>query len=138
MRPGQPDAPSAAAPVRAGRYRLLVVDDSLTTRAMEVGLLEAAGYEVTAAADGLDAWSILQRERFDAIISDVDMPNLDGFGLTERVRADPRLKGIPIVLVTAMEQREDHDRGLRLGANAYVMKSDFDQTLLIDLVRRML
>lgn len=135
--------PDRAAPAReptskAGRSRILVVDDSLTTRAMEVGLLEAAGYEVMAAADGLDAWSLLQRERFDAIISDVDMPNLDGFGLTERVRADPRLSGIPIVLVTAMEQREDHDRGLRLGANAYMMKSAFDQTLLIDLVRRML
>lgn len=123
---------------RAGKPRLLVVDDSLTTRAMEVGLLEAAGYEVAAAADGMEAWASLQSGTFDAVVSDVDMPNMDGFELTEKIRADGRLKDLPIVLVTALEKREDHDRGLRLGANAYMMKSAFDQSMLIDLVRRVL
>jgi len=123
---------------RHGKARLLVVDDSITTRAMEVGLLEAAGYEVRAAADGAEAWSILQDGEFDAVISDVDMPNMDGFALTEKIRADRRLSDLPIVLVTALERREDHDRGIRLGANAYMLKSAFDQSMLIDLVRRVL
>ena len=123
---------------RQGKPRLLVVDDSITTRAMEVGLLEAAGYEVKAAADGMEAWTALQGGEFDAVISDVDMPNMDGFELTEKVRADRKLKDLPIVLVTALERREDHDRGLRLGANAYMLKSAFDQSMLIDLVRRVL
>ncbi|MFT0858781.1 response regulator [Ancylobacter sp. G4_0304] len=128
----------AKPPVRRRAPRLLVVDDSITTRAMEVGLLEAAGYEVTAASDGLQAWSALQAGDFDAVISDVDMPNMDGFELTAKVRSDPRFVQLPIVLVTALEDREDHERGLRLGANAYMMKSAFDQSMLIDLVRRVL
>lgn len=120
------------------KQRLLIVDDSLTTRAMECGLLEAAGYEVEAVADGMEAWSALQLRPFDAVISDVDMPHMNGFELTERIRADPRLKQLPVVLVTALEERKDHDLGLKLGANAYMMKSAFDQSLLIDLVRRVL
>lgn len=137
------DHPRRAAPAprpvrRQGKPRLLVVDDSITTRAMETGLLEAAGYEVHAAADGMEAWTVLQSGAFDAVISDIDMPRMDGFELTERIRADARLKQLPIVLVTALEKREDHERGLRLGANAYMMKSAFDQSMLIDLVRRVL
>lgn len=135
--------PRRAAPAprpmrRQGKPRLLVVDDSITTRAMETGLLEAAGYEVHAASDGMEAWTVLQNGEFDAVISDIDMPRMDGFELTERIRADARLKRLPIVLVTALEKREDHERGLRLGANAYMMKSAFDQSMLIDLVRRVL
>lgn len=135
--------PRRAAPAprpvrRQGKPRLLVVDDSITTRAMETGLLEAAGYEVHAASDGMEAWTVLQSGEFDAVISDIDMPRMDGFELTERIRADARLKQLPIVLVTALEKREDHERGLRLGANAYMMKSAFDQSMLIDLVRRVL
>lgn len=124
--------------VRQRAPKLLVADDSITTRAMEVGLLEAAGYEVVAASDGFEAWSALQAGDFDAIISDVDMPNMDGFELTQKVRSDPKFGKLPIVLVTALEDREDHERGLRLGANAYMMKSAFDQSMLIDLVRRVL
>ncbi|MEP9380547.1 response regulator [Aquabacter sp. CN5-332] len=123
---------------RPGKPRLLIVDDSLTTRAMEMGLLEAAGYEVHAAADGVEAWAALQTRDFDAVVSDVDMPNMDGFELTGRIRADARLRQLPVVLVTALERREDHERGIRLGANAYMMKSAFDQSMLIDLVRRVL
>ena len=130
--------PGARPAARTRTPRLLVVDDSITTRAMEVGLLEAAGYQVVAASDGLEAWSALQQGDFDAIISDIDMPNMDGFQLTEKVRSDQRLGHVPIVLVTALENREDHERGLRLGANAYMMKSAFDQSMLIDLVRRVL
>lgn len=134
-----PARQSSGRPARLGRrHRLLIVDDSLTTRAMEAGLLEAAGYEVEAVADGVEAWSALQQRPFDAVVSDVDMPNMNGFELTQKIRSDPRLKPLPIVLVTALEEREDHDRGLKLGANAYMMKSAFDQSLLIDLVRRVL
>ncbi|MEP9355924.1 response regulator [Xanthobacter sp. KR7-65] len=132
------DAAAPAPARRPGKQRLLIVDDSLTTRAMEVGLLEAAGYEVESAADGMEAWAALQRRPFDAVVSDVDMPRMDGFELTQRIRDTPRLRQLPIVLLTALEKREDHDKGLRLGANAYMMKSAFDQSLLIDLVRQVL
>lgn len=138
QRPERARAAATAQLQRAGKHRLLIVDDSLTTRAMEAGLLEAAGYEVEAAANGLEAWAALQSRPFDAVVSDVDMPSMDGFELTEKIRSDPRLKQLPIVLVTALERREDHERGIRLGANAYMMKSAFDQSLLIDLVRRVL
>ncbi|KZD06196.1 hybrid sensor histidine kinase/response regulator [Oceanibaculum pacificum] len=115
---------------------VLVVDDSVTTRIMEKNLLEASGYEVRIAKHGLDALDILKRERIDIIVSDVDMPVMDGFELTSRVRADPALSGIPVILVTALESPEDKRRGMDLGANAYIVKSQFDESQLLDIVRR--
>jgi two-component system, chemotaxis family, sensor kinase CheA len=119
------------------KLRLLVVDDSITTRTMERNLFEAAGYRVSVAADGLDGWNVLQSEKVDVVVSDIDMPRMNGFELTSRIRAHPGLAELPIVLVTALEAREDKERGLRVGANAYVLKSGFDQTNLLDIVRRL-
>ena len=131
-------SPTAAAPTTLRPApRVLVVDDSITTRMMERNLFEAAGYAVRAAADGIDAWEILQSEEIDVIVSDVDMPRMDGFELTERVRSNPRLAELPVVLVTALEAREDKERGIRVGANAYVLKSGFNQAHLLDIVRRL-
>jgi two-component system chemotaxis sensor kinase CheA len=130
----QRTAVAAAAP---RTVRVLVVDDSITTRTMERSLFETAGYRVRVAADGLDGWNVLQSEEIDLVVSDVDMPRLDGFELTARIRAHPKFAGLPVVLVSALETREDKDRGLRAGANAYVMKSGFDQTTLLEIVRRL-
>ncbi|MGH2947653.1 MAG: response regulator [Solirubrobacteraceae bacterium] len=133
------EGPPAAAPqpVAAQPPLVLVVDDTLTTRTMERSLLEAAGYRVSVAVDGAEAWAALQREDFDLVVSDVDMPNLDGFELTGRIREDARLAGLPVVLVSALESREDKERGIRVGANAYVAKSSFDRSNLLDIIRRL-
>jgi two-component system chemotaxis sensor kinase CheA len=132
-----PGATPAKAAEESRPSAVLVVDDSITTRTMEKNLLEAAGYKVQVAADGIEAWSALKTERFDLVVSDVDMPRLNGFDLTSRIRADPDLADLPVVLVTALESREDKERGIEVGANAYVIKSGFDQSKLLDIVGRL-
>lgn len=117
---------------------ILVVDDSITTRTMEKTLLEAEGYRVRVAVDGLDAWTILKTEELDLVLSDVDMPRMDGLELTARIRADAQLADLPVVLVTALESREDKERGVEVGANAYVVKSSFDQANVLSTIRRLI
>lgn len=132
--------PPAEAVAHVGRGRqpvLLVVDDSITTRTMEKNLLEAAGYQVKVAVDGMEAWTLLNTEAFDLIVSDVDMPRMDGFELTARIRADRKLSELPVVLVTALESRENKERGIEVGANAYILKSSFDQSSLLEFIRRL-
>ncbi len=134
-------APASAALVAAESVprtrRILVVDDSITTRTMERNLFEAAGYAVRVAADGIDAWTILQTDEVDVVVSDIDMPRMNGFDLTSRIREDSRLAQLPVVLVTALEAREDKEQGVRVGANAYVLKSAFDQSNLLEIVGRL-
>lgn len=133
----RPPAP-AAGPEEKGRQPvLLVVDDSITTRTMEKNLLEAAGYQVRVAVDGVEAWTLLKSEEVDLVVSDVDMPRMDGFELTTRIRADRKLAELPVVLVTALESREDKERGIEVGANAYIIKSSFDQSNLLEILRRL-
>ncbi len=136
---GRPTAPlfPTVLPQRV-RQRILLVDDSPTTRALEQSLLEAAGYEVIACADGAEAWERLRHVGADALVTDVEMPRMDGFALTEAVRASPRFARLPVVLVTARESPEDKARGLDLGASAYLVKSAFDQTNLLETLRRLL
>ena len=117
---------------------ILVADDSITTRTLIRGLLEAAGFIVRAAADGSQAWELLQNEKFDLLISDVDMPGITGFDLSIKVRSNSRLGKIPIILITGQERIEDRQRGLKLGANAYIEKSSFDKGLLLETVTRFL
>lgn len=117
---------------------ILIVDDSITTRTMEKSLLETAGYQTRVAVDGADAWSLLKTEPVDLVLSDVDMPRMNGLDLTARIRADSKLAGLPVVLVTALESREDKERGIEVGANAYVVKSNFDQSNLLEIIRRFL
>jgi two-component system chemotaxis sensor kinase CheA len=105
---------------------------------MEKNLFEAAGYAVTTAVDGMDAWSILQTIEVDLVVSDIDMPRMNGFDLTAQIRGDGRLAETPVVLVTALESRADKERGIRIGANAYVLKSSFDQTNLLEIVGRLI
>lgn len=118
--------------------RILVADDSFTSRGLLKGILEAADYDVMTANDGLDAWNALKQGRFDLLVSDVEMPRMDGFTLTSRVRADRELGHLPIVLVTALKSPEDRARGLEAGANAYLAKSGFEGDSLIDAIRRLI
>jgi two-component system chemotaxis sensor kinase CheA len=127
-----------APPAPPGKKRLLVVDDSVTTRALEKTILEAAGYEVVTAADGEAAWRLLQEGGADLVVSDVEMPLLDGFALTEALRASPRFRALPVVLVTGRASEEDRARGLRAGADAYLVKSGFDQRALLEAIARLL
>jgi two-component system chemotaxis sensor kinase CheA len=120
------------------RATILVVEDSVTTRTLEKNLLEAAGYSVVVAGDGLEAWGLLESGGCDLIVADVEMPRMDGFSLTARVRSDQRLRDLPVVLVTSRSTREDRERGVEAGADAYIVKGAFDQERLLDTIRRLL
>jgi two-component system chemotaxis sensor kinase CheA len=122
----------------AVRKRLLVADDSITTRTLIKTILEASGYEVAAAADGAEAWQLLQDKNFDLVVSDVDMPRMDGFALTETIRGSKRFRTLPVILVTALESDADKVRGMQAGADAYLKKSAFDQRNLLETIRRLL
>jgi two-component system chemotaxis sensor kinase CheA len=120
------------------RRRVLLVDDSITTRTLEKNILESAGYEVLVAADGEEAWALVQSEPLDAIAADIAMPRMDGFVLTEKVKGDERFKDLPVVLVTSLESPEDKIRGLEAGADAYITKSTFDQLEMLDAIERLI
>ena len=115
-----------------------MVDDSITSRSLEKSILEAHGYRVRVAVDGLEALELLRAEKADLIITDIQMPRMDGFGLVEALKADSRLKGIPVIIVSSLERPEDQERGLLLGADAYVVKRKFDQTELLEAIRQMI
>jgi two-component system chemotaxis sensor kinase CheA len=130
---------SAKAPVRVAaatpeRKSILVAEDSITARTLIKHVLEAAGYRVKTAVDGADAWMSLGDEKFHLVVSDVEMPKLGGFELTAKIRADPKLAALPVILVTSLGSREDRERGIDAGANAYIVKDSFDQSALLRLV----
>ena len=117
---------------------ILVVEDSITSRALLKNILESAGYRVSVAVDGIDAYTVLKTASFDLVVSDVEMPRMDGFDLTVKMRADKQLAALPVVLVTALESRAHRERGIDVGANAYIVKSNFDQSNLLEIIRRLL
>ncbi|PQO88281.1 hybrid sensor histidine kinase/response regulator [Massilia phosphatilytica] len=120
----------------AGRARrVLVVDDSLTVREMQRKLLAAQGYDVDVALDGADGWNQLRGADYDLVITDIDMPRLDGIGLTERIRRDPRLARLPVMIVSYKDRPEDRARGLEAGADYYLAKGAFHDATLLDAVR---
>jgi two-component system chemotaxis sensor kinase CheA len=118
--------------------RVLIAEDSITSRALLKNILESAGYEVQAVVDGSDAWNALRTQNFDLLVSDVQMPKLDGFELTGKIRSDKKLAELPVVLVTSLESVEDREKGIDAGASAYIVKSSFDQSNLLDVVSRLL
>lgn len=122
----------------ASQKHILVVDDSLTTRILERNILKAAGYKVTVADNGLEALTKIVAEYFDLIISDVEMPEINGFELTERLRELDNFKDIPVILVTSLASENDRAKGLKLGANAYMTKGDFNQEELLNTVEQLL
>jgi two-component system chemotaxis sensor kinase CheA len=121
---------------------ILVVDDSITTRTLEKNILEAAGYRVILATNGQEALDQLHTLQANGgcqlVLSDVDMPKLNGFELTERIRSDPQLRHLPVVLVTSLDSPADRERGLAAGADAYIVKRAFDQQALLATIARLL
>lgn len=118
--------------------QILVAEDSITSRQLIKGILESAGYQVSTAVDGVDAYAKLRAEPFNLLVSDVEMPGMSGFELTALVRADKALAELPVVLLTALDSRDDRQRGADVGANAYLVKNRFDRSNLIETVRRLL
>lgn len=135
--PTRPESPGEAASGTA-RKRILLAEDSITTRAQETRILESAGYEVVATANGLDALRALGTQTFDAVVSDINMPHMDGLELAGRIRRMARHADLPIVLVTYLASDEDKKRGLEVGANAYITKPEFDQRLLLECLERLI
>lgn len=122
----------------AARTTVLVVDDSITTRTLVQSIVEAAGYRVLTATDGADAWRLLQDHDCDLVVSDVEMPRMDGFALCEAIRASRRLHALPVVLVTGLETSSQRSRGLQTGADAYLPKSSFDEDELLETIRQLI
>ena len=107
------------------------MDDSITVRELERQLLESRGYLVDIAVDGVDGWNAVRSGRYDLVVSDIDMPRMDGIQLVRHIKDDPRLRAIPVVVVSYKDREEDRIKGLDAGANAYLTKSSFhDQTFL--------
>jgi len=128
-------AASAAASAAARVRRVLVVDDSITVRELERQLLENQGYQVDVAVDGVDGWNAVRSGRYDLVVSDIDMPRMDGIELVTLIKKDVRLKTIPVIVVSYKDREEDRIRGLDAGANFYLTKSSFhDQTFLSTVV----
>ncbi|CAM2144536.1 two-component system, chemotaxis family, sensor histidine kinase and response regulator WspE [Pararobbsia alpina] len=124
---GRDDALAGA----ARRKRVLVADDSLTVRELERKLLANRGYEVTVAVDGMDAWNALRGDTFDLVVTDVDMPRMDGIELVTMIRRDAVLKSLPVMIVSYKDREEDRQRGLDAGADYYLTKGSFhDETLV--------
>jgi two-component system chemotaxis sensor kinase CheA len=130
--------PAPVASPETARRSILIAEDSITSRMLLKNILESAAFEVTTAVDGLDALTRLKNGRFDLVVSDVEMPRLGGFELIQKIRADKELATIPVVLVTSLASREHRERGVEVGANAYIVKSSFDQSDLLEVVRRLI
>ncbi|BBH44632.1 hybrid sensor histidine kinase/response regulator [Pseudomonas sp. KU43P] len=118
----------------AARKRILVVDDSLTVRELQRKLLSNRGYEVAVAVDGMDGWNALRGEDFDLLITDIDMPRMDGIELVTLVRRDQRLQSLPVMVVSYKDREEDRRRGLDAGADYYLAKASFHDDALLDAV----
>jgi two-component system chemotaxis sensor kinase CheA len=124
--------------VRA-KHRILIVDDSITTRTLEKNILEAIGYNVQVATDGQEALNTIAESGVpDLIISDVMMPRVDGFELTKRVKENPQTAQVPVILVTSLGSAEDKTRGIESGADAYIVKSAFDQSNLLETIEQLI
>jgi len=134
----RPSVAGATQPAAQLRKTVLVVDDSITTRTLEKNILESAGYEVKLATDGEEALAALvSGQTPNLIVSDINMPRLDGFALTQRVRQDTRYAEIPIILVTSLDSPADKARGIEVGADAYIVKSSFDQGNLLETIEQL-
>jgi len=130
------DAPSMA--VETPPYavpRILVVEDSINTAEIEKHILELSGYLIDVANDGIDALKLLEQTAYAAIITDIEMPRMDGFTLTQRVRQMPQYANVPVIIVTSLAREKDKKRGLQVGANAYITKGNFEQRRLLETIK---
>jgi two-component system sensor histidine kinase and response regulator WspE len=128
----------AVADTRKARKRVLVVDDSLTVRELERKLLDSHGYEIEVAVNGMEGWNAVRTGNFDLVVTDIDMPRMDGIELVSLIRKDPSLKSLPVMIVSYKDREEDRRRGLEAGADYYLTKGSFhDDTLVravVDLI----
>jgi two-component system, chemotaxis family, sensor histidine kinase and response regulator WspE len=129
----QPTQSDAAAP--HDLKRVLVVDDSITVREMERKLLQNRGYRVEVAVDGMEGWNAVRAQPYDLVISDIDMPRMNGIELIQQIKQHPRLKSIPVIVVSYRDREEDRLQGLEAGADYYLTKSSFHDDTLIEAVR---
>ena len=134
----QTTAPAPAANVTPDAWHVLVVDDSLNTREIEKNVLEAHGYQVTLAEDGLSGLQKAKLTQFDAVLTDVEMPFMDGFTFTKSLRGEKNYQHTPIIIVTSRAKEEDRRRGIQVGADAYIAKGDFEQDSLIKTLKMLL
>lgn len=118
--------------------RILLAEDTVTTRELERSILELAGYTVLVATDGAQAWQLLQKHQVHAVVSDIDMPRMDGLALCRAIRASQEHAGLPVVLVTSLHNDDDRARGIDAGADAYLSKSGFDRGELLETLERLL
>lgn len=125
-------------PAAARTLRVLVVDDSITTRTLEKNILEAVGFEVHVAIDGVEAWSRLMEIEPDVVISDVEMPNMNGLELARTIKESSHTAHLPVILLTSLGKPEQREAGLQAGADAYLVKSQFDQNELLETIQRVL
>lgn len=131
------EASSVVGPVNKIQ-KILIVEDSITVRSMLKSIVENSGYETDVAIDGADAFEKLQRDTFDAVVTDIEMPNMNGFELTRKIRDDENLADLPVILVTTLESPKDMQKGLEAGANAYIVKGSFEKSNLTDTIRRLI
>ena len=118
--------------------RILVADDSVTTRVLEKNILEGSGYRVTLAVDGRDALEKAREGGFDLVVSDVEMPRMSGFELAAELRSEERFNDLPIILVTSLDSEEDKKKGIEAGADAYITKGAFEQGNLLATIKQLL
>jgi two-component system chemotaxis sensor kinase CheA len=124
--------------VEVGKKSILVAEDSITSRTLLKNILESAGYQVKTTVDGIDALTALHSETFDLVVSDIEMPRMNGFDLVSKIRGDKKTAELPVILVTALESREDRERGIDVGANAYIVKRSFDQSNLLEVISKLI
>lgn len=116
---------------------ILVVDDSITTRTLEKNVLESKNYQVTVAVNGQEAWDILQKQKFSLLITDINMPIMDGFTLTERVKKNESTNNLPVIIVTSLGSDAEKKRGIEVGADAYIVKNEFESGVLLEIVSQL-
>nr|MCH9769963.1 response regulator [Gammaproteobacteria bacterium] len=117
---------------------ILVVDDSITTRSLEANLLSAHGFDVETAVNGEEAWQLLQHHNYDIVVTDVQMPLMDGFELTEHIKQDNRFNELPVIIVTSLEKEADKRRGIEVGADAYITKNQFESKALLQTIQQLI
>lgn len=125
-------------PQKESVQKVLIAEDSITIRAMLRNFVESEGFKVTTASDGRDALDLISRETFDIIVSDIEMPNMNGFDLTREIKSNSSTQDIPVILVSALESDEDKKRGMDAGADAYIIKSSFENSTLMETIRQLI
>ncbi|WP_419835258.1 response regulator [Endozoicomonas atrinae] len=129
------DTTASADERAASAKRVLVVDDSVTVRELEKSLLEDKGYRVDIAVDGADGWNAVRMNDYDLIITDIDMPRMDGFGFISNIRSEGRLQHLPIIIISYKDRESDRQRGMDVGADHYLTKGSFMDETFISTVR---